>query len=124
MVDMAVGIVIGGAFATVVKSIVDNVFMPVLGGITSKVNFSNLYWNLNGDYSKSFSDAKNAGEPVVGYGQFIQDLISFLILSFVVFLVIKKVIGSMQKEEDEAPSEPPAQEVLLTEIRDLLKKDS
>jgi len=124
LIDMAVGIIIGGAFGTVVKSMVDNVFMPVLGKITGGVNFSDQYINLAGDNSQPFAEAKAAGLPVIGYGQFLQDFISFLILAFVVFIVIKKVIGSLQKNEEEAPAEPPAQEVLLTEIRDLLKKDS
>lgn len=122
LIDMAVGMIIGGAFATVVKSLVDNVFMPVLGKITGDINFADMYFNLNGDYSKSFADQKEAGEPVIGYGQFIQDLISFVILALVVFIVIKKAVGSMQKQEEEAPPEPPKEEVLLGEIRDLLKK--
>jgi large conductance mechanosensitive channel len=121
LIDMAVGIIIGGAFATVVKSLVDNVFMPVLGKITGGINFSDQYINLAGDNDQSFSAAKEAGLPVIGYGQFLQDFISFIILAFVVFIVIKKVIGSLKKEEA-APPAPPKQEVLLEEIRDLLKK--
>ena len=125
LIDMAVGIIIGGAFATVVKSLVDNVFMPVLGKVTSDVNFADKYFPLNGDFShKTLAGAQEAGVPVIGYGQFIQDFISFVILAFVVFIVIKKVIGSLQKKDEEAPKAPPAQEVLLTEIRDLLKKES
>lgn len=122
LIDMAVGIIIGGAFATVVKSLVDNVFMPVLGKITAGVNFADQYINLAGDNDQSYEAAKEAGLPVIGYGQFIQDFISFVILAFVVFIVIKKVVGSMQKEEEAAPAAPPKQEVLLEEIRDLLKK--
>jgi len=122
LIDMAVGIIIGGAFATVVKSLVDNVFMPVLGKITGGINFSGKYINLAGDNDQPYAAAKEAGLPVIGYGQFLQDFISFIILAFVVFIVIKKVIGSMQKEEEEKPEEPPKQEVLLGEIRDLLKK--
>lgn len=123
LIDMAVGIIIGGAFATVVKSLVDNVFMPVLGNITGGINFADQYINLSDEKADSFAAAKEAGLPVIGYGQFLQDLISFVILAFVVFIVIKKVVGSMQKEEEEKPADPPKQEVLLGEIRDLLKKD-
>ncbi|MDB4265307.1 large conductance mechanosensitive channel protein MscL [bacterium] len=123
LIDMAVGIIIGGAFATVVKSLVDNVFMPVLGKVTGGINFADQYINLEGDNTIPFAEAKEKGWPVIGYGQFIQDFLSFIILALVVFIVIKKVIGSMQKEKEEAPAAPPAQEVLLTEIRDLLKKD-
>ena len=122
LVDMAVGIIIGGAFGTVVKSLVDNVFMPVLGSITSGVNFADMHVNLSDTKAASFAEAKEAGLPVIGYGQFIQDLISFVVLALVVFIVIKKLIAGLQKAEEEVPEEPPAQEVLLGEIRDLLKK--
>lgn len=122
LIDMAVGIIIGGAFATVVKSLVDNVFMPVLGNLTGGINFADQYINLSDEKPDSFAAAKEAGLPVIGYGQFLQDFISFVILAFVVFIVIKKVVGSMQKEGEAKPDDPPKQEVLLGEIRDLLKK--
>jgi len=122
LIDMAVGIIIGGAFGTVVKSLVDNVFMPVLGKMTGGVNFSDQYINLAGSNEQPFQEAKEAGLPVIGYGQFLQDFISFVILAFAVFIVIKKIVGSLQKEEKAAPAAPPKQEVLLEEIRDLLKK--
>jgi large conductance mechanosensitive channel len=124
LIDMAVGIIIGGAFGTVVKSLVDNVFMPVLGKITGGVNFSDLYLNLNFPEEKvPYADALKAGEPVIGYGQFITDFIAFLILAFAVFLVVKKFLGALKKEEAKpaAPPAPSAEEKLLTEIRDLLK---
>ena len=123
MVDMAVGIIIGGAFGTIVKSLVDNVFMPVLGYLTAGINFSDLYVDLNGkEEGDTFTTAKEAGEPVIGYGQFTQDLLSFLILAFVVFIMIKKVLGAMNKEEEKEVTTPPRQEALLEEIRDLLKE--
>jgi large conductance mechanosensitive channel len=122
LIDMAVGIIIGGAFGTVIKSLVDNVFMPVLGKITSGVNFADMYINLSDTKAESFAAAKEAGLPVIGYGQFIQDAIAFIILAFVVFIVIKKVVASMEKAKEEAAEEPAKQEVLLEEIRDLLKK--
>lgn len=126
LIDMAVGIVIGGAFGTVVKSLVDNVFMPALGKITSGVNFTEQYINLNfPDGPKlPYAEALKAGEPVIGYGQFLTDIISFLILAFAVFIVVKKALGVLKKEEakPEAPAEPSTEEKLLTEIRDLLKQ--
>lgn len=88
LIDMAVGIVIGGAFGTVVKSLVDNVFIPVLGSLTSGINFSDQYLNLKGDNDQPFQQAKEAGLPVIGYGQFLQDLISFMIVAFAVFIVM------------------------------------
>jgi len=124
LIDMAVGIIIGGAFGTVVKSLVDNVFMPLLGKITGGVNFTEMYINLNfPDKKIPYGEALKAGEPVIGYGQFITDLISFLLLAFAVFLVVKKAIGVLKKEKDlpAAPPAPTTEEKLLTEIRDLLK---
>ena len=124
LIDMAVGIIIGGAFGTVVKSLVDNVFMPLLGKITGGVNFTEMYVNLNFPDTKiPYADALKAGEPVIGYGKFVTDLIAFLLLAFAVFIVVKKAIGVLKREK-EVPADPPApttQEKLLTEIRDLLK---
>lgn len=126
MVDMAVGIIIGGAFGTVVKSLVDNVFMPILGKLTKGVNFTEQYINLNfPDGPKPpYAEALKAGEPVIGYGQFLTDIISFLILALAVFIIVKKVLAALHKEEAKPspPPEPGAEEKLLTEIRDLLKQ--
>lgn len=124
--DMAVGIIIGGAFGTVVKSLVDNLFMPILGKVTGNINFTEMYLNLNFPGTKvSYTEALEAGEPVIGYGQFISDLIAFILLALAVFIVVKKVLASMKKEEaapaPEAPK-PSKEEELLTEIRDLLSK--
>jgi len=91
---MAVGIIIGGAFTVLVKSLVDNVFMPPLGALMAQVDFKNLTWIL------VEADAEAGTKAVViSYGQFITDLISFMLMAFVVFIVIKKVIGAMHKEE-------------------------
>ena len=117
MLDMAVGIVIGAAFGTVVKSLVDNVIMPPLGKVTAGIDFSSIVIPLGGETED--------GEPVViGIGQFINDAISFLIVTFVLFLVIKKFLAAFEREKDEEPEkepEPSNEEVLLGEIRDLLK---
>lgn len=133
LVDMAVGIIIGGAFATVVKSLVADVFMPPLGQILGAVDFTKMKYVLQPGVD-AVEEAKNeAGvvtteavaavpEIAINYGAFITELISFLMLAFVIFIVIKKIVGSMKKEEEAAPATPPAQVVLLEEIRDLLKK--
>ena len=125
LIDMAVGIIIGGAFGTVVKSLVDNVFMPLLGKVTGGVNFSDMYVNLNfPDKKVAYADALKAGEPVIGYGQFFTDFLAFLLVAFAVFLIVKKALGVLKREKD-TPAEPPApsaQEKLLMEIRDLLKE--
>lgn len=124
LIDMAVGIIIGGAFGTVVKSLVDNVFMPLLGKVTGGVNFSDMYVNLNfPDQKVAYADALKAGEPVIGYGQFITDFISFLLIAFAVFLIVKKALGILKREKEKPaePAAPSTQEKLLMEIRDLLK---
>jgi large conductance mechanosensitive channel len=129
LVDMAVGIIIGGAFGTVVKSLVEDIFMPVIGRITGGVDFSNQYFVLKGDVPDGASlenASKIDGVNLLTYGNFITALISFLILAFVLFLVIQKFMGALKKEE-EAPEEEPApseEVVLLSEIRDLLSKQS
>jgi large conductance mechanosensitive channel len=118
LVDMAVGIIIGGAFGTVVKSLVDNVFMPPLGLLLGRVDFKAMKVALR---------PAEGDVPAVtlNYGQFVTDLISFLILALAVFILVKKVMeGLKKKEEQPAPATPPLtkQEQLLTEIRDLLSK--
>jgi len=128
LIDMAVGIIIGGAFGTVVKSLVENVFMPALGKLTGGINFSEMYVNLNfTDEKVPYKEALEAGEPVIGYGQFITDSISFVLLALAVFILVKKVLTSMKKAEveEEKSVELPMlsrEEELLTEIRDLLAK--
>ncbi len=133
LIDMAVGIIIGGAFATVMKSLVADVFMPPLGMVLGKVDFSQMKIELQPG-TAGVEEVKNeAGEittaavaevpeVAINYGAFITEFISFVLLALVVFIVIKKVVAGMQKEEEAAPAEPPVQEVLLSEIRDLLKK--
>ncbi|MEZ5026172.1 MAG: large conductance mechanosensitive channel protein MscL [Chitinophagales bacterium] len=125
LVDMAIAFVMGGAFGKVVTAFIDGLVMPFIGLIQGK-DFTNFYIGLNEATQKASSDglaldkAKELG-PVFAYGAFISQLITFLVVAFVMFLVIK-AINKMKKEEAAVPAPPPAQEVLLTEIRDLLKK--
>ena len=129
--DMAVGIVIGAAFGTIVKSFVDQVLMPPIGLLMGGVDFADMFVLLEsgdpaGPYA-SLAAAQEAGAVVIGYGAFFNAVISFLIIAFCVFLVVKgynRVMRQMQQEEEkapEAPPEPSAEEKLLGEIRDLLK---
>ncbi|MCB2081861.1 MAG: large conductance mechanosensitive channel protein MscL [Rickettsiales bacterium] len=122
VVDMAVGIIIGAAFTTIVKSLVDDIIMPPIGRITGGMDFSNLFINLSGGEFDSLEAAKAAGAATINYGVFINALINFLIVAFAVFILVKNVNRFKKEEETKAPPAPPRQEVLLEEIRDLLKK--
>jgi large conductance mechanosensitive channel len=124
VLDMAVGIIIGAAFTTIVQSAVNDIIMPPIGLLTGGVDFSSLFINLSGTEVASVAEAKKAGIPVIGYGLFINAVISFLIVAFVLFLLIRGMNKLVAKEEatPAAPPPPPKQEVLLEEIRDLLKE--
>lgn len=123
VLDMAVGIIIGAAFTTIVKSAVDDIIMPPIGLLLGGVDFSDLFINLSSTPVDSLAAAKDAGVAVIAYGKFINALISFLIVAWVLFLVIRGMNSLKRKDEaaPAAPAEPPKQEVLLGEIRDLLK---
>ncbi len=124
VVDMAVGIIIGGAFGGIVSSLVADIMMPIVGKLTGNVNFSDLFINLNpakGDFA-SLAEAKTAGAAVIAYGQFINIVINFIIVAAAIFAMIK-LMNALKKKEEAAPAVPPppsAQEKLLTEIRDIL----
>ncbi len=123
--DMAVGIIMGAAFTAIVGSLVKDVIMPPIGLITGGVDFANLFVALNGAHYASLKDAQAAGAPTLNYGLFINSIINFIIVSFAIFILIKNVNRFFKKKEEEAPPAPPAPPqdvVLLTEIRDLLKK--
>ena len=122
VVDLAVGIIIGGAFGKIVSSIVNDVIMPPIGLLLGKVDFSNLFLNLSGTEVASLADAKKAGLATLNYGLFLNTCIEFLIVAFAVFLLVKQ-INRLKKEAPAAPAappEPPADVKVLTEIRDLL----
>jgi large conductance mechanosensitive channel len=89
VIELAVGFIIATAFAAVVKSLVDNVIMPPIGALLGGIDFSSLYINLSGTSYKSFADALAAGAPVIGYGVFINAVITFIIVAFIVFLVVR-----------------------------------
>ena len=124
VVDMAVGIVIGAAFGTIIKSLVADVIMPPIGMLLGGVDFANFFITLSEGSYLTLEAAKEAGAVTLNYGSFINTVISFLIVAFAIFLLIKQMNRLKKKEEGvpEAPAEPPKQEVLLEEIRDLLKK--
>lgn len=124
VVDMAVGIIIGGAFGTIVKSLVSDVIMPPIGLALGGVDFSNLFFTLGDGSFDSLEAAKEAGAATINYGIFFNNVISFLIVAFAVFLLVKS-INSLKKKEEAKPAAPPKpsdEVVLLTEIRDLMAK--
>ena len=128
VVDMAVGIIIGGAFGTIVSSLVNDVLMPPIGLILGGIDFSNIMLVLKGDGPfSSVEAAADAGAVTMNIGLFINAIISFLIVAWALFLVVK-VINRLKREEEEpkaeTPKEPPRQDVLLEEIRDLMKKQA
>lgn len=129
VVDMAIGIILGAAFGTIVKSLVSDVLMPPIGLLLGNVDFTNLFMVLKagaenmGPYT-TLDLAKEAGAVTINYGVWLNNVISFVIVAFVVFLLVKQM-NKLKKQEEEkpaAPPEPSAQEKLLGEIRDLLKQ--
>jgi len=123
VLDMAVGIIIGGAFGKIVSSFVSDVIMPPIGVLLGGVDFSNLKLIVSEAVFGAGGEVTKAA-VTINYGVFINTLIDFIIIAFAIFLVIK-AMNSMKKKEEAAPAPPPApsnEEKLLTEIRDLLKK--
>lgn len=130
VVDMAVGIIIGGAFGTIVKSLVSDVIMPPIGLALGGVDFADLFVTLKdganaaGPYA-TLLDAQAAGAVTINYGMFVNNVISFVIVAFAVFMLVKS-INKLKREEPPAPTPPPAEPPedikLLREIRDRLKK--
>ena len=127
VIDMAVGVVIGGAFGKIVSSLVANVIMPPIGLLVGGVNFTDLKWVMKA--TEIGADGKEIAPAVsLDYGQFLQATFDFLIIAFSIFLFIRLITKLTAKKKEEAPAAPPAppaptkEEVLLTEIRDLLKE--
>ena len=122
VVDMAVGIIIGGAFGKIISSFVADVIMPPIGMLMGNVDFSQLFINLSDTTYETLALAQEAGAPTINYGAFINTVLDFLIIAFAIFMVIRGM-NKMKKKEEEKPAEPakPSEEVqLLTDIRDTL----
>lgn len=122
VIDLAVGVVIGGAFGKIVTSLVDKVIMPPLGLLIGKVDFSDLAWELSP--AKIGADGVEVPAVVIGYGDFINTLIQFIIVAFAIFMLIKVInkLSRKKAEEPAAPAEPSEEVLLLREIRDNLKR--
>ena len=123
VMDMAVGVIIGGAFGKIVTSLVNDVLMPLISTVTGGISFTDLFVNLSDDTKyKTLAEAQEAGASVFAYGAFIQKILDFIIIAFCIFMMIK-AMNKLKKKEEPAPEAPkgPTQEELLAEIRDLLK---
>ncbi len=123
VVDLAVGVVIGAAFGAVIASLVNDIIMPPIGYLLSGIDFSDLFMVISGGSYASLAAAKEAGAVTVNYGVFLNAIVNFLIVAFVIFLVVR-CLNRCKKAAEAAPAAPPApsrSEELLTEIRDLLK---
>ena len=131
VVDLAVAVIIGGAFGKIVTSVVNDIIMPPIGKLMGGVNFSDLFINLDpsklakdGSVIKSLAQAKEAGAAVVAYGSFINTVIDFTIVAFCIFMIVKAMNSLKKKPAPTAPAAPPEptrEEKLLGEIRDILK---
>lgn len=126
VIDMAVGVIIGGAFGKIVSSLVADVIMPPIGLLVGGVNFTDLAWTLKG--AVVVNGVEQAAAVTLNYGKFLQATFDFLIIAFSIFLFIRLLTKLTKKKKEEAPAAPPTpsapskEEVLLTEIRDMLKE--
>ncbi len=124
VVDLAIGVIIGGAFGKIVDSLVKDVIMPVVGKALGGVDFKQLYINLGDQVFETLDAAEKAGAPLIKYGAFINTIVDFIIVAFVIFMVIK-AMNKMKRQQEAAPPAPaePSEDVLLLrEIRDSLKR--
>lgn len=120
VIDLAVGIIMGAAFTSIVNSLVNDIIMPPIGKIMGGIDFSNFFIDLSGQQHASLKSAKDAGAATINYGVFINQTLNFLIVSFVVFMIVKQA-NRLRAHEDAKPVAAPRSEMLLEEIRDLLK---
>jgi large conductance mechanosensitive channel len=121
VLDMAIGVIIGGAFGKIVSSLVSDVLMPPLGLLLGKVDFSSLFLNMSGTPQPSLAAAKAAGAPTLNYGVFLQSVFDFIIIAFVIFMLVKQVNRFKKEAPPALPAGPTNEEKLLMEIRDALK---
>lgn len=126
VIDLAVGVIIGGAFGGIVSSLTDDIIMPIVGAILGGFDFSNYFIPLSSNVTASTLAAAREQGAVLAYGSFITVILNFLILAWIIFLMVKAVNtlrrSIIKKQEEAAPPAPPADVQLLTEIRDLLAK--
>ncbi len=127
VVDLAIAVIIGAAFGRIITSLVNDIVMPPIGYLLGGIDFSNLFINLGAAEYASLAEAQSAGAPTINYGLFLNTVINFLIVAWVLFLVIR-TLNDLRRSKEETPAKEPEapprphSEVLLEEIRDLLKR--
>jgi large conductance mechanosensitive channel len=121
VIDLAVGIIIGAAFTTIVSSLVKDILTPILGLVIGGIDFSNIFLTLKGPHAATLAEAQKAGAVTLNVGLFLNAVINFLIVSFAIFWLVK-AISKLYHKPDAAPAPPSPTETLLTEIRDLLRQ--
>lgn len=122
VIDLAVGIIIGAAFTAIVNSLVNDILMPPIGFVMGGIDFSNYFIDLSGGAYASLKAAQDAGAATINYGVFLNAVIKFLIVAFAVFVLVKQV-NRFRRKEEAKPHVPTRQEELLSEIRDILRRD-
>lgn len=122
VIDLAVAVIIGAAFGAIVTSLVKDIVMPPIGLVLGGVDFSNLFINLSGTPYNSLVEAQEAGAATINYGLFLNTVINFLVIAFVIFLIVRQINRFKKPAPAAPPPEPSAEVKLLTEIRDLLRE--
>ena len=122
VVDLAVGIIIGAAFTSIVNSLVTDIIMPPLGLVIGGIDFSNFFLTLKGPSAPTLDATKAAGAVTINYGLFVNAVIRFLIVAFAVFILVKQMNRLMPPEKPAEPPPPPRTEILLEDIRDILRR--
>ena len=122
IIALATAVIIGGAFNKIVSSLVADIFMPLIGLAMGGQNVSNLFFTLDGSAYETLEAAKEANAPILTYGNFLQAVIDFVIIGFIIFMLLRGYEKTKKKEEPAAPPGPTKEEVLLAEIRDELRK--
>jgi large conductance mechanosensitive channel len=124
VIDLAVGVIVGAAFTAIVNSLVNDVILPPIGVLLGGIDFTNFFWTLSKGSYPTLAEAQKAGAATLNYGLFLNAVIKFLIVSWAVFILVKQVnlFYRREAEKPQPPASPPRQEVLLAEIRDLLRQ--
>lgn len=122
VIDLSIGVILGGAFGKIVASLTSDILMPPVGLLLGKVDFSNLFLTLSGPVMPTLAEAKKAGAVTVNYGLFLNTVLDFVIVAFAIFLVVKQINRLKREEPAPVPAGPSPTEQLLAEIRDLLAR--